>query len=174
VCQNLKDIRLRHTLAKLSAFPPGLDPLYKRMIQEVSKSDDADLCKRILALVSIIYRPITLIELTALIKISEDPDNLKSLGEIISNYGSFLAIRDGTIYFVHQSARDYLCTKTFDIIFPSGEGEVHYEVFSRSLQVMSETLRRDIYSIRAPGYPIEQVRQPDPDPLAASRYSCIY
>jgi hypothetical protein len=39
---------------------------------------------------------------------------------------------------------------------------------------MSRTLRRDIYSLRAPGYPIEQVRQPDPDPLATSRYSCVY
>ncbi len=39
---------------------------------------------------------------------------------------------------------------------------------------MRKTLRRDIYNLRAPGYPIEQVNQPDPDPLAASRYSCIY
>lgn len=39
---------------------------------------------------------------------------------------------------------------------------------------MSRTLRRDIYSLRAPGFPIEQVKQPYPDPLAASRYSCIY
>jgi hypothetical protein len=39
---------------------------------------------------------------------------------------------------------------------------------------MSRTLRRDIYSLRALGYPIERVIQPDPDPLAALRYSCIY
>lgn len=39
---------------------------------------------------------------------------------------------------------------------------------------MSKTLRRDIYSLGALGYPIEQVKQLDPDPLAASRYSCIY
>jgi len=39
---------------------------------------------------------------------------------------------------------------------------------------MSRTLRRDIYSLGALGCPIKQIRQPDPDPLAASRYSCIY
>jgi hypothetical protein len=39
---------------------------------------------------------------------------------------------------------------------------------------MSRTLRRDIYSLRALGYPIERVELPDPDPLAASRYSCIH
>ena len=39
---------------------------------------------------------------------------------------------------------------------------------------MSRTLRRDIYSLGWLGYPIELVKQPDPDPLMASRYSCIY
>jgi hypothetical protein len=155
VCQNLKEIPRRNTLAKLSAFPPGLDPLYERMIQQVSKLDDADLCKRILALVAITYRPITLIELISLIEIPEDSNDFESLGEIINDCGSFLTIREGTIDFVHQSARDYLFTKAFDKIFPSGRGEVHYEIFSRSLQVMSKTLRRDIYNLHAPGYAIE-------------------
>ena len=35
-------------------------------------------------------------------------------------------------------------------------------------------LRRDMYGLRALGYPIKRVKQPDPDPLAASRYSCVY
>jgi hypothetical protein len=39
---------------------------------------------------------------------------------------------------------------------------------------MSRTLRRDIYSLGAPGFSIDQVKQPNPDPLEASRYSCIY
>jgi hypothetical protein len=50
----------------------------------------------------------------------------------------------------------------------------HYALFSRSLQVMSRTLRRDIYNLGSLGYPAKQVTQPNPDPLAASRYSCIY
>lgn len=39
---------------------------------------------------------------------------------------------------------------------------------------MTKTLRRDIYNLTALGYPIERVKQPDPDILEASRYSCIY
>jgi hypothetical protein len=39
---------------------------------------------------------------------------------------------------------------------------------------MSRTLRRDIYSLRALEYPIQRVKRPDSDPLAASRYSCIH
>ena len=75
---------------------------------------------------------------------------------------------------MHQSAKDYLLIKAFNEIFPSGRGEAHYVIFSRSLQVISRTLRRDIYNLCALGYPIERVKQPDPDPLAVSRYSCIY
>ena len=31
-----------------------------------------------------------------------------------------------------------------------------------------------MYSLEAPGYPIENVELPEPDPLAVSQYPCIY
>ncbi|KAF2682496.1 HET-domain-containing protein [Lentithecium fluviatile CBS 122367] len=174
VCQNLEKIPRWNTLVKLNAFPPGLDSLYERMMEQICKSDNADLCKRILASVAIVYQPITLQELTSFIEMLEGmADDLESLREIIGLCGSFLTIRGDTIYFVHQSAKDFLFTKTSHEIFPSGTEEAHHHIFSRSLQVMSRTLRRDMYSLHQLGYPAEQVRQPDPDPLAASRYSCI-
>ncbi|KAF2189151.1 WD40 repeat-like protein, partial [Zopfia rhizophila CBS 207.26] len=178
VCQNLENTRRRKTLAKLNAFPPGLDSLYERMMEQICNSDDADdadLCKRILASIAIVYRPITLEELTSLTEMLDDKaDDLEWLREIISLCGSFLTIRQDTIYFVHQSAKDFLFTKALNLIFPFGIEEAHYTAFWRSLQVMSKSLRRDMYNLRALGYPAERVTQPDPDPLAASRYSCIY
>ena len=39
---------------------------------------------------------------------------------------------------------------------------------------MSTTLRRDIYNLQAPGYATDLIQSPGPDPLAASRYSCLY
>jgi hypothetical protein len=175
VCQNLKNIPRGRIRAKLSSFPPGLDSLYERMMKQICESEDSELCRRILASIATVYEPITLTELTSLVEIlQESSDDVESLQEIISLCGSFLTIREDIIYFVHQSAKDYLITKAFAIIFPSGREETHYEIFSRSLHVMSRTLRRDIYDLRAPGYLIEQVKPPDPDPLAALRYSCIY
>ncbi len=50
---------------------------------------------------------------------------------------------------------------------------IHYTIFSRSLYAMS-ILRRDMYNLKTPGLPIEQVKPPEPDPLAATRYSCVY
>ena len=174
VCQNLEEIPQRKVLAKLNAFPPGLDSLYERMMKQIHNSEDTNLCKEILASIAIVYRPITLKELTSLVGTLEDmindPDSLR---EIIGLCGSFLTVREDTIYFVHQSAKDFLLTKAFDKVFPSGREETHYVIFSRSLQVLSRTLRRNMYSLRTLGYPTERVEQPDLNPLAASCYSCI-
>jgi archaellum biogenesis ATPase FlaH len=177
VCQNLEKIPRCDILANLKAFPPGLNPLYERMMEKIRTLACANRCKRILATIAIVYRPITLEELTSLVDLLDIDNNLELLQEIIGLCGSFLAIRDGTIYFVHQSAKDFLFAEAFNEIFPSRKEGAHHIIFSRSLQIMTGTLRRDMYDLRALGYPIEQVKrpeQPDLDPLAASRYSCIY
>jgi hypothetical protein len=101
-------------------------------------------------------------------------DDLVSVQEEIGFCGSFLTIREGTIYFVHQSAKDFLLKNVSDNIFPSGVRDLHHTIFSRSLQVMSRTLRRDVYGLNVPAISIDEVKQPDPDPLAVARYSCLY
>ncbi|RKK57406.1 Vegetative incompatibility protein HET-E-1 [Fusarium oxysporum] len=175
VCQALADpkVRKRHTLNTLKSFPPGLDSLYDRMIGHIGDSKDADLCKEVLAIASVVYRPITLDELKVLIESLEDLDQ-DDLEEIIRSCGSFLTLREGVIYFVHQSAKDFLLNKASDQILPSGAAHQHHAIFSRSLEALSETLERDVYELGVPGFPIDQVSPPNPDPLASIRYSCVY
>ena len=175
VCQNLENIPRGRIRARLNSFPPGLDSLYERMMKQMCESEDSELCKQILASIATVFRPISLRELTSTVEMLEDMfDDPESLREIIGLCGSFLTIREDTIYFVHQSMKDYLFEKAFDKIFPSGEGEVHYKIFSRSLQVMSKTLQRNMFSLDTPGFLIDQVEQPEVDPLIAVRYSCVY
>lgn len=178
VCQSLENCLRGKTLAQLKAFPPGLDSLYGRMMQKIcneSDENDADLFKRILALATVVRRPITLKELRPFIKLPDGiADDVNSLQDIIRQCGSFLNLREHIVYFVHQSAKDFVLKDKSNGIFSSGMAELHYTVFSKSLEVMSLTLQRDMYSLRAPGFPIDRVQQPDPDPLAAVRYSCVY
>jgi len=175
VYQNLKDVPKRNVRKMLSAFPPGLDSLYKRMMQQLRSSGDADICKEILAVAATVYRPTTLEELVALTEqlegVLDDPDSIQ---EIIGQCGSFLTVRENTVYFVHQSAKDFLLAQASRDIFLSGQNAVHRILAARSLQAMSATLKRDMYSLHEPGYPIERVEPLQPDPLASSRYSCIY
>lgn len=189
VCQALADpkVKKRHILAKLQAFPRGLDSLYARMLERIGHSEDAELCKQILAVAAAVRQPISLDELASLIEMPDDvSDDPESLEEIVKLCGSFLIIRERTVYFVHQSAKDFLLgtasdkasnkasQEAFKLVFPTGIEDVSYIIFWRSLKVMSQKLRRDIYCLNAPGFLIDNVRVPDPDPLATVRYSCIY
>jgi hypothetical protein len=161
VCQELADISGWNAEEMLTAFPPGLDPLYRRMIDQICNSKNAILCKCILAVVSVVYRPISLDELESFVDMPpRSSGNYKVLAEIIGLCGSFLTLRERTISFVHQSAKDFLIEKASQEIFLSGLEDEHHAIFSRSLQVMSRTLRRDVYSLRAapPGCPLIKSR----------------
>jgi hypothetical protein len=174
VCQDLEKTAKRNVLRTLNSFPPGLDALYERMMQQIAASEDAKLCKQLLASVALVYRPITLAELMALTELLDDIADEAEVREIVGLCGSFLTLREDTIYFVHQSAQDFLFAEAFHEIFPDGVEAAHYIIFSRSLAILSSTLHRDMYSLEAPGFSIDGVEPPAPDPLAASRYSCIY
>jgi NACHT domain len=175
VCQNLEQTPRSRAVARLTAFPPGLDSLYGRMVDQIRSSDDAVLYKQILATTAVVYRPLTLHELASVAETLEDfSDSLDSLQEIVCLCGSLLTVREDTVYFVHQPAKDYLLKRAFAKIFPTGQEEVHHSIFSKIIQVMLKTLRRDFYCLQSPGFPIEKVKQLDLDPLAASRHSCVY
>ncbi|KAK7414057.1 hypothetical protein QQX98_007089 [Neonectria punicea] len=177
VCRELGDPKVRkwHTMAKLVTYPPGLDALYQRMMEQIYESLDADVCKEILATVSITYRPITLKELTSLVEALQDfEDEDGTLREFIGCCGSFVNIRDDSIYFIHQSAKDFLLKQASSQILPNGIPHQHHVIFERSLDTLSRTLHRDMYSLGAVGTPFEKVAKPDPDPLGSSGYSCLY
>ncbi|EHK15882.1 uncharacterized protein TRIVIDRAFT_195814 [Trichoderma virens Gv29-8] len=178
VCQNLEKYTRRKVLKLLSTFPPGLDSLYKRMMKQVLDMDDKDdiyLCQRILAVMISVYRPITMRELVCLIEVPEELSvDVDYLTEIVALCGSFLTIREDTLYFVHQSAKDYL-SKNKDDIFSSSYWNVHHSIFSLSLQAMDRTLRKNICSLPYLGLLTDDdVRNPNTDPLSAVRYSCVY
>jgi hypothetical protein len=174
VCQDLKKTAKQNALKKLDSFPPGLDALYERMMEQIRMLDDDELYKQVLALDALVYRPITLEELVAVAEPLGEIANETDLREIIGLCGLFLTLRKDTIYFVHQSAKDFLFAKAYDEAFPDGREAVHEAIFLRSLAILSKLLHRDMYSLEAPGYPIENVKLPKTDPLAMSRYPCVY
>jgi hypothetical protein len=142
VCQQLADpkVRRHHTLAKLDAFPPGLNDLYGRIMGQIRDSADVGLCTRILAVVSVVYRPITLDELVSFV----DMPTGASLTEIIELCGSFLTLQERIVSFVHQSAKEYLLKEAATEIFPPTEStsnitssRVRYKSWTRLYSKMS-------------------------------------
>ena len=161
----------------LNELPSGLEDLYNRMLDQIRrlKREKPRLCQLALSAATIAYAPLHLLELGIVSGLSEQVSGgPQSIESIVRLCGSFLTIRKEYVFIVHQSAKDFLLKKASHIVFPSGIDSMHYTIFQQSLQIMSKTLRRDVYNLCAPGYPIEQVKQPGPDPLAAARYSCVY
>ena len=87
--------------------------------------------------------------------------------------GSFLTIRDDHVYIIYQSTKDYLSGKAGATGFLTEEA-THHNIFTISLKLMPQILQRDMYNLKMPGFPINQVQVPDPDPLDTVWYSCIH
>ncbi|KAF2179315.1 WD40 repeat-like protein [Zopfia rhizophila CBS 207.26] len=177
VMKELKDVLAWEVLQVLEGVPTELTDVYRRMMEHIKqlKRRNPEICRQILSTVVATYRPLHLQELYVLADLPDQGlDIEETTATMVKMCGSFLTVREDHVYVIHQSARDFLSDEAGSSVLPFGTGEVHGHILSRSLQVMSRTLQRDIYRLDAPGYPIEQVQQPEPDPLAASRYSCIY
>ncbi|KAH7401121.1 beta transducin-like protein HET-E2C*4 [Phaeosphaeria sp. MPI-PUGE-AT-0046c] len=175
VCQALQETSKRHIHKKLESFPPGLTCLYERMMDQISGSDDAEVCTRILAISTLVFRPLTIKELPALMEELEEDDS-ETVLELVGLCGSFLTLRDGIVYFVHQSAKEFLLNGAAGELFPTGKHDVHHTIAARSLHLMFCDLHRDMYDLRDPDYDFNAGKDlpPESDPLEAFRYSCIH
>jgi hypothetical protein len=176
IFQELEQVDSWDVLQVLEEVPADLHPLYDRMMTEVQqlKRKDPEFCRLVLLNMTLVYRPLHLLELGTLSGLpGQISNNLDSIAKIVGKCGSFLTIREDYIYFIHQSAKDYLDSNA-STIFPSGRGAFQYDLFSRSLQAISETLHRNMYELHQPGISIDLAKPPHPDPLAPLRYSCIY
>ncbi|OKL57787.1 hypothetical protein UA08_07028 [Talaromyces atroroseus] len=160
----------------LRRYPRGLDPFYSQMLNQIRNSRHAKICKDILAVVSLVYRPVTLDELTSPVDFpagAVHSDNARV--EIIKLCGSFLTLRERTVNFIHQSAKDYLLDENVSSeILPDGMEAIQHTIFSKSLKAIAANLRRDVYGLKAPGTFIEQMIRPNLDPLATVQYSCVF
>lgn len=178
VCKQLESTVRSRTLEILRSFPPGLQPFYRRMIDQIHTQCDSKvsvLCKQVLATSTLAYRPIHLKELIAIAclpeEVTSDQDDLK---DVVDLCGSFLIVRNENIYFVHQSAKDYIVRYASAEIFPHERAEAHCMIVLQSLESMSQILRRNIYTLQHPGFCITDVHPPLEDPLASIQYACVY
>ncbi|KAK1541077.1 hypothetical protein CPAR01_07066 [Colletotrichum paranaense] len=173
VCQALLDgsVKKRNVMKVLETFPPGLDAFYERMIRSLPSLDE-DLYKEILSVMSILKRPVTIEELLPLLQ-SHFSDDAEYLEEAIKSCGSFLRIQAEKIYFVHQSAVEFLKSSASEL---STVAERHKSVFRRSMDVLNTPghLKRDIYGLKEPSTGIAEIHTPEPDPLYAIQYLCTY
>jgi hypothetical protein len=101
---------------KLKSLPDSIPDLYNRILGGI-KVDNAEAAKNILRWVVWAECPLTLQELTIAIAIRPEQQSTSEMSEMMrfdlegdlhSILGPLINIRNGLVYLVHQSAKDYL------------------------------------------------------------------
>ncbi|KAN0075631.1 WD40-repeat-containing domain protein [Elaphomyces granulatus] len=172
VCRLLDSTNHYEAMLILEEMPSDLKGLYDRMMNQINKLErrDPGFCKDILSIMTLAYRPLRLSELATLAKLPPEVPTI----EIVKKCASFLTLRSDTIYFIHQSAKDYLSSKDVEPeIFPDGCEATHRHILSQSLDVM-ETLDKDIYKLKDPYCLIDEIKPVNLDPLDQFRYACVH
>ena len=177
VIKSLERSKSWNVLSIIEKMPSGLIELYQRMLDQTQALEDEDpkRCRLILSTVITVKEPLRLEELGVLFGLPKEVASKKEIvAEMVNMCGSFLTIQYEFVRIVHQSANDFLRKQGQEIIFPSGTNDVHYKIFSTSINTLLKTLDRDMYKLKAPGFPINKLERPKLDPLAAARYGCVY
>ena len=173
--------------------PESLTEMYDQMLKQIQLLTETtrEYCKLTLSVVIIAFEPVCLNELLALSGFSEKiSGKLEYLEKIVKLCACFLVIRGDIVHIIHLSARDFLCKALekkvegqghvgernleLEKLSPGGLSDQHYAMLSNSLKVMSRTLRRDMYNLHEPGFPIDHAKPPSLDPLLSVRYSCLH
>ena len=118
VAKALKKYKASEVENALDYFPSGLDEVYARMLLQIDV-DRRKIAANILRWVVMAVRPLTLSELGIAIETAVRPSAIFSCDEVIRDQvsccGYFLTIKEDKVGLIHQSAKDYLLRKTFDL-----------------------------------------------------------
>lgn len=168
VVEDLKMRNAKYAIESIKEHPSGLSELYEHKMTGLESSGRKYLqpCKDILSATCLAFRPLIFSELEALFPwpTREDPR------AIVKMCGSFLTITGETVSLTHQSAKDYLMEKWLQ---PAGVSRGHVDISMRCIDAMSSALEQNMYSLDF-GFRPENIRSPEPDPLAPLRYSCVF
>ncbi len=173
VCKELSHVRPGRVKSWLGKIPAGLVPLYERMLYEVlhqEDEDDIEVCRRILRAVVIAFRPLHLEEIAVFAEV------LEGVHDLVGHCGSFITIRKGIAYLVHQSAKDFLSDEKRGDIFHSGQQHEHARMVRLCLEVMSKKLTEDICGLKIPGICLgdfDETRVETHIPFS-TQYACLY
>ena len=171
VFKELSSVEVWDAVETVQSIPSGLTDLYGHMMARIDEGSERNRqrCKNVLAATFLVRRPLSLSEL---IVVAGLPAKINPRA-IVDRCGSFLTVKDETVYLIHQSAKDYLGNNYATRLQPAGPAQGHSEIVRRSINAMSSMLRQNIYDLEL-GFKPDNMTPPDPDPLAPIRYSCIF
>ncbi|KAJ4248634.1 hypothetical protein NW757_008283 [Fusarium falciforme] len=175
VCQRLaeSDVHIRRVEEELRKLPKGLPDLYKLMMDRILTSSESDRLKAVLAAACLAYGHLKSKDMIDFVDLMAGYDEME-VEDTIGSCGSFLTYQDGAVYFVHQSAKEYLLKEGSGHIFPHGVEHQHLKMTQRCLETFQCGLKENIYGLSSYGTLIGEFTRPSPDPLSPLEYSCLH
>jgi hypothetical protein len=179
VCQELEAVRKVDIEERLTRFPAGLEPLYERILQQLSNQNIGDHLQRHRQVLCLIILALRLLYLEEVVDLGDllpgRASDLQDAKDLIDEYGSFLTIRNESIYFIHQSAVDFFKTGKGSKIFSENETLTYISLVYRCIHLMKCTLRQNIYGLAAPGSsPLDKSQSSEKLLPKAIQYSVQY
>lgn len=172
VMKELKRVQTWEVMEAVADMPTDLVALYNRMMHQINNllRRNKRLCRHVLSAILTAYYPLSLAEVGVLAGLPDQiSKDLKSIAKLVTMCGSFLTVTEDKVYFIHQSAKDFLATE----IHSTDAAQRHSIMFERSVAAISK-LSKNIYGLADFGSRPEDAQPPDPNPLASMRYSCLY
>lgn len=120
-------VHMEDTKLILEGLPPGLTPLYQRIMEQIMTISDEDLvahAKAILRSMVLALRPLTMQELA--VSMNLPLNQLDSMQTYLASCNSFISQRQDIVHFVHQSVKTYL--RSVEEVFSSPADVYHAEL----------------------------------------------
>ncbi|KAK6517616.1 hypothetical protein TWF281_004265 [Arthrobotrys megalospora] len=166
------------TASILDRLPLELASVYARMLEQINNLKDtkaSSRCLDILATAAVVYRPLHLGEIGLM---ALNADHLPDVERLVKLCGSFLTVANESVYFIHQSAKDYLTSESLNIgIFGSGGKESrHRSVFRACVRTLSDPhrLKKDIAGLEWPGTSYTEITDAQRACVRDITYACCY
>ncbi|KAL7925190.1 hypothetical protein ACQKWADRAFT_285315 [Trichoderma austrokoningii] len=172
VMKELEEVQSWEVMDVVADMPTDLVALYNRMMQQFHslKKRNKRLYKSLLSAILTAYYPLSLAEVGVLAGMPDQiSENAESITKLVLLCGSFLTLNEDKVYFIHQSAKDFLSME----IHLTDAAQRHLDVFKRSVVAISK-LSKNIYGLTDFGPRPEDAQPPNPNPLVSMRYSCFY
>ncbi|PTB57547.1 hypothetical protein M431DRAFT_479145 [Trichoderma harzianum CBS 226.95] len=164
-----------YALDIIKEIPSGLSKLYDYMMGKIEKvlRQDREYRRNVLVAALLAFRPLTLSEVGVLAQLPN-----QTPATIVRKCGSFLTVQNETVYLIHQSAKDYLQENYKSKLWkskdqPAEMSQGHEDMAMYSIRAMSSGLRQNMYNLDY-GFKPDDMRPPQPDPLAPLQYSCVF
>ncbi|KAJ5157302.1 uncharacterized protein N7482_008402 [Penicillium canariense] len=160
VCSELTNAESWEAESIVEDLPSGLHPLYNHMLSLIKnlRKGQSEVCYRILRSMTLTFRPVYLEELQSITSLPPRLANdMHALRNTIELCGSFLTIQRNQVYFIHQSAKDYLTASSGLQIFDADQTDEHCTIVVQSMRTMSHVLKKDVADLQYPGTLISNV-----------------